>query len=106
VDRSGILEYEERMMGNGQNKRIEVFTYSGYKANERPVYFFLNSQRVEVKEILDRWYGEEHDHFKVLADDGKVYVLRWQRYSDVWTMVKVFPPSHDGTDHGAPHPSR
>jgi len=92
---------------NNQNKRIEVSAYSGYKANERPIYFLLDSQRLEVKEILDRWYGEEHDDFKVLADDGKVYLLRWQRYFDVWTMVKVFPSSsQDGTDHGVPHPSR
>jgi len=38
---------------------------------------------------LDRWYGEEHDYYKVLADDGKVYLIRWHRFLDSWFLVKV-----------------
>jgi len=42
-----------------------------------------------VVEVVDRWYGEEHDYFKVLADDGRVYLIRWHRLMDVWFLVKV-----------------
>lgn len=69
--------------------KIQVESYSGYKANERPTLFFLRSRRVSVKDILDRWYGADHDFFKVLGDDGKVYLLKWQRFTDEWFLVKV-----------------
>jgi hypothetical protein len=69
--------------------KIEVVAYSGYKANERPLYFVLEQKKRSVVDVLDRWYGEEHDDFKVLADDGKVYLIRWHRGLDVWFVVKI-----------------
>ena len=44
-------------------KKIEVVAYSGYKANERPLYFVLDKRKLEVADIIDRWYGVEHDYF-------------------------------------------
>ena len=70
-------------------KKIEVVSYSGYKANERPISFIVDNRKVEVRDIIDRWYDAEHDNFKVLADDGKIYLLRWQRTSDLWFLEKV-----------------
>ena len=70
-------------------KKIEVVAYSGYKANERPLYLVLDEQRLEVKNTLDTWYGVEHDYFKVLADDGKVYLLKWHRSLDLWFIEKI-----------------
>jgi hypothetical protein len=70
-------------------KKIEVVGYSGYKANERPLYFVLDEERLHVQNIIDRWYGVEHDYFKVTADDGKVYLLKWQRSVDLWFVEKI-----------------
>ena len=70
-------------------ERIQVECYSGYKANERPTLFLLRSKRIGVVDIIDRWYGADHDFFKVLADDGRVYLLKWQRFTDEWFLVKV-----------------
>jgi hypothetical protein len=70
-------------------QKIEVVAYSGYKANERPLYFVMDNRRLEVTDIIDRWYGEEHDYFKVLAEDGRVYLLKWQRIADIWFVVQV-----------------
>jgi hypothetical protein len=70
-------------------KHIEVSAYSGYKANERPLAFYIGGRRHDVTDVLDRWYGEEHDYFKVLADDGRIYLLRWQRVLDLWFLVSV-----------------
>ena len=70
-------------------KKIEVVAYSGYKANERPLYLVLDEQRLEVKNTLDTWYGVEHDYFKVQADDGKVYLLKWHRSLDLWFVEKI-----------------
>jgi hypothetical protein len=68
---------------------IEVVAYSGYKANERPLYFVLEQKKLSVVDVLDRWYGEEHDYYKVLADDGKVYLIRWRRFLDSWFLMKI-----------------
>jgi hypothetical protein len=69
--------------------KIEVVAYSGYKANERPLYFVLEQKKLAVVDVLDRWYGVEHDDFKVLAEDGKVYLIRWHRLLDLWFVVKI-----------------
>lgn len=67
---------------------IKVSAYSGYKAGERPVSFELDGKGLKVVEILDRWFGQEHDYFKVLADNGRAYLLRRQRRLDRWELVK------------------
>jgi hypothetical protein len=70
-------------------EKLQVESYSGYKANERPTLFSLKDKRVGIVDIIDRWYGADHDFFKVLADDGRVYLLKWHRLTDEWFLVKV-----------------
>ncbi len=72
---------------------IYVECYSGYRANERPVRFSWKDKTYNVINIIDRWYGIEHDYFKVLADDGRVYLIRWNRYEDFWSLIKVMDRS-------------
>jgi hypothetical protein len=79
----GVMQKESRDI------EIEVVAYSGYKANERPMCFVLGMQKMEVKSVLDRWYGPEHDYFKVLADNGRVYIIKWNRILDAWSLVKT-----------------
>ena len=69
-------------------RKVKVNGYSGYKANERPLSFILEREKIEVEEIIDRWYGVESDYFKVLGQDGMVYILKWHRLLDVWLAVK------------------
>ena len=71
------------------SQEIEVTAYSGYKANERPLSFILDQRRLNVEKIVDRWYGMEHDNFKVLADNGRLYLLKWHRSSDCWYLEKT-----------------
>ena len=66
---------------------IKVVAYSGYKANERPIRFFLDDRNLEVERIIDKWRGEEHDFFKCLADDGQTYLLKWHRTRDLWFLL-------------------
>ncbi|MBK7552860.1 MAG: hypothetical protein IPI61_14980 [Syntrophaceae bacterium] len=68
--------------------KIRVETYDGYRACERPLRFRLGEKRREVVEVLDRWFGEDHDYFKVLADDGGVYVLRCGRGEGGWELTQ------------------
>ena len=70
-------------------KPVQVSAYSGYKANERPLAFSVDGRKYDVVHIIDRWYGVEHDYFKILAGDGKTYLLRWHRILDLWFLVNV-----------------
>jgi len=68
--------------------KIEVIGYSGYRLNERPLCIYFQHRRIMVKTLIDRWYGQESDYFKVLCEDGNVYLLKWNRYYDIWFLLK------------------
>jgi hypothetical protein len=68
--------------------RITVQTYAGYKGDERPVSFSLEGRTFRIMEIVDRWYDPDHNSFKVLADDGKTYLLRHDMNADDWELVE------------------
>jgi hypothetical protein len=81
---------------------LKVETYSGFKADERPLRFTVEKPRqgvapgadggaapariYEVKEVLDQWYGPDYQCFKVLADDGNLYILRHEQAADTWSL--------------------
>jgi hypothetical protein len=71
------------------NQYIEVQCYSGYKADERPVSFILNANKLMVEEIFDRWHSPDCEYFKVLADDGNRYLLKCN-FNGGWILEKVF----------------
>lgn len=58
--------------------KLFVQCYAGGKADERPLRFHLNDHEYLVEEVLDQWYGPEHQFFKLRADDGNLYILRHQ----------------------------
>jgi len=73
--------------------QVRVESYSGYKSDERPVRFYIGKRKLEVKELLDRWYGEDYDYFKLLADDLSTYVLKYYRFKDYWELVFYSAPN-------------
>ena len=74
-----------------------VESYSGYTADERPVAFRLGERRLIVREILDRWAGEDHAYFKLTADDEALYIIRRDRGSDTWELILMEVPSRPPT---------
>lgn len=70
----------------GEYFKIEVETYSGYKGAEKPVAFVWKGRRILCRLIKDRWYGEDHEYFKVEGDDHRDYTLRYDRANDVWEL--------------------
>jgi hypothetical protein len=68
---------------------LKVECYAGYKADERPLRFTPKApagRTYEVKEVLDQWYGVGFRCFKVLADDGAIYMLQHIESDDIWTL--------------------
>ena len=73
---------------------VAVKAYSGYRVNERPVSFHFRGREYIVQEIIDRWYeggpdsgSVSMDYFKVLADDGREYILRYNGLFDAWAVM-------------------
>ncbi len=70
---------------------ITVECYSGYRVNERPITFTLSdcdyTRSFRVREVLDRWFGETADYFKVEADDDNIYLLKYDGRQDAWDLI-------------------
>lgn len=73
---------------------IHVECYSGYRANEAPRAFTWRGKRYQVLEIRDRWYeggisrsSVKLDYYRVLAEDGREYILRYNGLYDKWALL-------------------
>jgi len=74
---------------------IKVESYSGYKADEYPKCFYLDDQKNEIVNIVDRWYqgySDPHvpasDYFKVKTESGDQYLLKHDLEKDGWFLCK------------------
>jgi hypothetical protein len=65
---------------------LRVDCYAGYRGEETPRRFEIGRRRVEVVEVIDRWFGPDHRFFKVRGDDGVVYLLRYDDGADRWEL--------------------
>lgn len=77
--------------------RVKVEAYSGHTANERPLRFTLGERTLEVRDILDRWYGEDARYFRVSAGDGDTYVLKYLEGEDAWELASYTGKDSRGT---------
>ena len=66
--------------------------YAGYKADERPTAFTWREQSYQVIDIIDRWYDQDGNYFKVLVQDGGQHLLRHDLNEDRWELV---PPREE-----------
>ncbi|NVM22687.1 MAG: hypothetical protein HWN68_13020 [Desulfobacterales bacterium] len=89
---SGLVEY---LAGRKIDfEPIQVTCYEGYKASESPRSFVWSDRPFKITSIVDRWYdadadgrSEVLDYFKVLADDGHTYIIRYNRLFDSWAVL-------------------
>lgn len=79
-----------KMPSNEKIHNVKVECYSGYRANERPVSFIFGRRKYMVDRIIDQWRSPGSDYFKVLADDGKGYLLMYDSMEDNWVLEKTF----------------
>jgi hypothetical protein len=66
---------------------VRVECYSGYRREETPRSFYLESRRIEALEVLDRWLAPDHRYFKLRGDDGAVYILRHDSAAGRWELI-------------------
>lgn len=66
---------------------IQVECYAGYRGEETPRYIRMANNKIEVREILDRWLSTDHRYFKVLGSDDATYIIRHDAVAWCWELV-------------------
>jgi hypothetical protein len=66
--------------------KIGVECYAGYRGEEIPRSFQLGQERIQVKDVLDRWLSPDYRYFKVSGKDGTIYILRHDSQSFEWEL--------------------
>ena len=73
-------------------------------ASSGPRRFVLGDQTIEVDDLLDRWYGNDADYFRVRGRDGHLYVLKHLRDHDRWELTSFTRRGSRGTSLGTRGP--
>jgi hypothetical protein len=66
---------------------IKVECYAGYRGEETPRIIWFQSRKIEVEKVLDRWLDPEHRYFKLLGDDGAIYIIRHDMNTRAWELT-------------------
>ncbi len=66
-----------------------VETYSGYRLNERPLWFIYQDELLQVKELLEQSRTPQGDQFRVLASNGIIYNLMHLPTEDHWEIDRL-----------------
>jgi hypothetical protein len=60
----------------------------GPSAELEPSVVWFGRRRVDVRAVVDRWYGSGQRWWKVATEDG-LYVLRREEVSGEWVLAAV-----------------
>lgn len=76
--------------------RVKVECFAGRRGDERPVRFKLRDRDYIIEEIQDHWNGLDGEFFKVLVDDGDLYILRRRAVggADEWSLKSIGQKEH------------
>jgi hypothetical protein len=74
-------------MRPGHEERITVKCVAEYRGEQRPCAFTIGKEEHRIAEVPAQCLSPDHDHFKVKADDGNLYILKHNRVEDTWEMT-------------------
>jgi hypothetical protein len=66
---------------------VHVECYAGHRGEETPRRLSLDGRSVELVDVLDCWLGIDHRYFKMLGEDGAIYLLRHDTGSGRWELT-------------------
>ena len=71
---------------------IRVMSYAGSRAEEYPLHFRLHGRKIMIDRIVDSWLTPGCRCFKVMADNGNIYVLEYDEKNCSWRLLTVNRP--------------
>ena len=71
---------------------LTVQSYAGSKPEEHPLRFFSNKREIKIIAIKKRWLTPDGRSFKVLGNDGWLYILEYNETNDQWTLLTIDRP--------------
>ena len=71
---------------------VTVESYAGSQAEEYPLRVSIGKRKVKILSIEKRWLTPECKCFKVLGDDGCLYVLEYNSDNDTWSLLTINRP--------------
>ena len=66
---------------------IRVDCYAGYRDEETPPHLTMGVRHVKVVAVQDRWLAPDHRYFKIIGDDGSLYIIRHDPHQGSWLLV-------------------
>ncbi len=82
------------MTEGSTNKPIKVHSYSGFKAEERPISFVLEGNECQVERILDSWRQESINpgegrkvYFKIKAEGDRAFTIFYDEKNEEWFLL-------------------
>ena len=66
---------------------IKVECYAGYRGEETPRCIWLGERKIAVTKLIDQWLAPDHRYFKILGDDGAIYIIRHDAVKWHWELV-------------------
>ena len=76
------------MTDQGRPFPLRVETRDEGRAAESVRCLHLGGRTVQVRETVDRWIGPDHRYFKVVGEDGALYLLRQDENRDQWELIQ------------------
>ena len=68
-----------------QRRRIKVGPHGDPSAAAQSLYW--GEHRIDIKEIVDQWYGPDYRYVKVRGQDNSIYILRCDEICDRWELI-------------------
>lgn len=86
---------EESDNGIGNLIPIKVHSYSGYKAEERPISFVFEENEWQVEKILGSWRQESINpgkgrrvYFKIKVEGGRAFTIFYDEKNEGWFLLQ------------------
>jgi hypothetical protein len=70
----------------------------------RLLAFTLGSRGVQVRQMIDRWYGTDYCYLKLEGEDVAIYILRHDERTDCWAMTLFQTDPQQAQPIGPRHP--
>jgi hypothetical protein len=66
---------------------IPVDSHTDESGAVMPRGFRFDGSYVAVVETVDQWHGPDYRYVKVRAEDGGLYILRYDKLREIWALT-------------------